>query len=223
MEQISKKATRGNRFIDLTGKVFGRLTVIEIRYCDNRRHFSWLCRCECGNEVIVVGRCLRGGSTRSCGCLRRDSQHERHFRHGMKGSSVYVAWSSMRQRCLNPQHRSYNDYGGRGISVCREWESFEVFFSDMGERPSTKHTLERRDNMAGYSKDNCYWATRTEQGRNRRVNRILSLGGISLCVSEWAERLCISRDIIQQRLKKKLDIKNVLRPFRDRPVRVMRK
>ena len=210
------KSARGNRFIDLTGMNFGRLTVLSMLGCDKRKHFSWLCRCECGNTKKVLGRCLREGITRSCGCLRVESQNKSHVTHGMRNTPVYMVWRNMRGRCLNKNHKAYDDYGGRGIGISKEWEKFEVFFAEMGDRPSSKHTLERRDNMSGYSRENCYWATMLEQGRNKRNNRIIEFAGIRLCLSQWAEKLGLTKNTIQARLRKRLAIKHVLRPFNTR-------
>ena len=116
-------------------------------------------------------------------------------------SSEYNSWCSMKKRCLNKTHKSYKDYGGRGVIVCKEWlDSFENFIKDMGFKPSKKHSLERVDNNEGYNKGNCIWATKKEQCQNQRSNRNIEYKGTVLCVSEWARRLNMSNAKLYYRL-----------------------
>lgn len=152
-----------SKLIDLTDQTFGRLTALEIKGRDCSGAAMWKCQCTCGNTKTISGSNLRAGRTKSCGCL----QKERATTHGMTKTSEYPTWADMKRRCINPNHAAYKYYGGRGITVCKEWlHSFETFFKDMGERPSGL-TLERIDNDKGYYLENCIWATPTEQGRNR--------------------------------------------------------
>lgn len=122
-----------------------------------------------------------------------------HAVHG-KESPEYRTWDSMRARCLNPKHRAFFNYGGRGITICPEWDSFEQFFADMGPRPEGM-TLDRRKNHEGYSKSNCRWATRKEQHQNTRVNVNLEFEGKTQCVSEWARQLNTSDACLFQRIR----------------------
>jgi hypothetical protein len=149
---------------DLTGLRFGRL-VVERRNGTAHRQPLWRCACDCGETVDILGGNLRRGTSRSCGCLKRELQ----TRHGRYGTPEYHVWDAMLRRCTNPAHPGYVDYGGRGITVCERWRSFENFYADMGPRPSSKHSLDRVNNDAGYEKSNCRWATASQQGFNKRT------------------------------------------------------
>jgi hypothetical protein len=156
---------------DLTGQKFGRLTVLGA--VDRANGLQWLCRCECGNEKRVFGGALKRGLTRSCGCLNAELTRDRGklFRtHGRTKTPEFRAWQGIWQRCENKKDKSYSDYGGRGIRVCERWETFEAFLSDMGDRPSAAHSLDRINVDGDYEPANCRWATIVEQNRNMRSN-----------------------------------------------------
>jgi hypothetical protein len=156
------------RLIDLTGERFGRLVVLAL--CSERsrwRKAIWLCRCDCGAECIVVGKELRSGRSRSCGCFRREVSRKRMTTHGHSRTRVYRCWCAMLQRCFYPNGQAYSRYGGRGITVCERWRNFVNFLADMGEPPRGK-SLDRIDNDKGYSPENCRWATHAQQNLNRR-------------------------------------------------------
>jgi len=162
-------------FIDITNQKFGRLTTVR-RVATVKKRAMWECVCECGNMTITAGHLLRRGDTRSCGCLGPELASQRGkilFRkhgHAVLRTPEYRAWASMKERCLNPRHRFYSYYGGRGITICERWMlSFEKFLSDMGSRPSSKHSLDRRDNNGNYEPENCRWATAKVQMHNRRL------------------------------------------------------
>jgi hypothetical protein len=151
---------------DLTGRTFGRLTVIALVRTATARH--WSCLCSCGQSTTVRTDALVHGRTKSCGCFYRESR----WTHGLTKSREYSTWAAMIQRCTNPKDTNYPRYGARGISVCARWlESFESFLEDMGQRPPGK-TIDRIDHNGNYEKANCRWATCAEQNQNRRNNRL---------------------------------------------------
>jgi len=181
------------KLIDLTGQKFGRLTVVERVDNANDGHARWLCQCDCGKEKNINGRELRCGDTRSCGCLKKELMIQRNIQKNIHGhssngiiSKVYQVWSGIIQRCNNPNNKRYKDYGGRGIRVCEAWLKFENFIKDMGEKPEGL-TLDRIDNNDDYCPENCRWATRKEQQRNTRINRLITINGITKCIAEWCE------------------------------------
>ena len=157
--------------IDITGKQFDRLTVLKRTTSDQRGEARWICRCECGNETIVLGSNLRSGKTRSCGCLRFElPQGASHPKHGAYKTREYSSWQHMRRRCLDQNNDKFHRYGGRGITICERWNSFENFLADMGRRPPGL-TLDRINNDGNYEPGNCRWATSEEQASNHRMKR----------------------------------------------------
>lgn len=197
------------RFVDLTGQVFGRLTVID-RAENKGKQTIWRCRCECGNQLEVNAYNLKSGHTKSCGCINRENPP--HKNHGKCRTRIYKTWCGMKARCHNEKNEFYDDYGGRGITVCLEWQNdFEAFY-DWAIANGYASTLEidRIDNDKGYSPDNCRWATRKEQCNNRRSNHFITCFGKTQTLSQWAEETGIKQSTIRHRLKKGWSVQDAL-------------
>lgn len=183
------------KLIDLTGRVFGRLTVI--RRAESRSgQTRWACRCECGTEKVVQASNLTSAHVSSCGC----------WRHNLTKTPTYRSWAAMVSRCHNRRNSNYPRYGGRGVIVCPRWRrSFLEFLRDVGPRPSLGHSIDRYpDNAGGYEPGNCRWATRSEQRKNQRPGtrgRLITYAGRCLSVRGWAAATGISGSTIGHRLR----------------------
>lgn len=157
------------------------------------------CVCDCGTERMVNIYNLRDGKTQSCGCAANLGQAA--ITHGLSGTAEYGIWKAMKARCYNPKHKNFADYGGRGIKVCSKWiDSPEVFIADMGERPSSLHSIDRIDCNGDYSPDNCRWATQKAQTRNTRRSVVVEHNGEAKTVAEWADLTGIKDSTLYHRL-----------------------
>ena len=144
-----------SNLIDLTGKVFGRLTVVQQAPSSPAGHARWLCRCQCGKSKVVFGSNLRRGLIQSCRCLQHERARDASAVHGYAGTAEYSIWRGILRRCNLPTARCYDSHGGRGIRCL--WESYEDFLDDMGERPSLQHRLFRVDRDGHFEPGNCVW------------------------------------------------------------------
>lgn len=199
-----------SNFQDLTGKSFGRWTVVRLASSPPAR---WLCRCECGNERIVKAQPLKTGDSTSCGCrsseVRASRMRALNRTHGATDSPTFQSWMRMRHRCSKPNSKDYKRYGGRGIAVCERWALFENFLADMGERPPGM-TLDRIDNNGPYSPENCRWATASQQQRNKRNSQRLTYRNETMSVMDWADRVGIPWYRVKSRLRLGWDIEHAL-------------
>ena len=195
---------------DLMGCQFGRLTVIGRADRDAHGHARWLCQCECGSgkQTIVAAHALTRGTTRSCGCRRKESLLARAT-HRMRHSPEYYTFGNARARCRNPNNTGWKNYGGRGIRFL--YTSFEEFFADVGPRPPGL-TIDRIDNDGHYEPGNCRWATRREQANNSRANRRLTAFGRTQTMSQWAREYAVDCKTLFNRLALGWSVEDALGP-----------
>lgn len=199
-------APKDPRFNNLTGQRFERWLVFSIYgYKMPKKTTLWLCRCDCGNWKVLSSQQLTAKTSKSCGCYRAEVNSSIHLTHGEASgrtkppTSEYRSYHSAKNRCNNPNNSSYKDYGGRGIKFL--FESFEQFVSVLGRKPTPSHSLERKNNNGHYSPENCRWATRREQMKNRQSNRYITYNGQTKLLAEWnAEGF--SRHRLTDRLRK---------------------
>lgn len=192
----------GRPALDLTGKVFDRLTVLYPTGADAKQQRLWKCRCSCGVEVVRRASRLNKGHRISCGCLRDEGNGLRMTTHGQASgdkSPCYRSWISMKARCTNPTNPRWQQYGGRGITYDPSWEKFENFHADMGERPYGL-TLDRKNNNGDYTKANCRWSTLVEQARNKSNNLLITAAGRTQALSAWCSELNLPYARVYKRL-----------------------
>lgn len=199
------------KFVDLTNQRFGRWLV---QYKTPQKMYgkpAWVCLCDCGAESIVAGSVLRMGESTSCGCFQKElaakNLGDAARKHGMHNTPEYFRWLSMKARCTNPENPRYADYGGRGITVCKRWmHSFEAFLSDVGERPTPEHSIDRIDNDRGYEPTNVRWATKQEQANNRRDNVRVTFNGETRTLAGWARLAGVTPEAVAWRHKHGKDL-----------------
>lgn len=207
-------------FKDLSGQRFSRLVAIRsLGRLGKSRNTYWEVVCDCGSIAKVNGAFLVNGTTKSCGCLRRDKAKataEGLTKHGQSKTRTYRIWAGMIQRCSNQNVESYRLYGAAGIAVCERWSSFENFLADMGECPPD-YSIDRIDFKKGYAPSNCRWASRITQARNTSRNRFFTYQGVTRCLPEWAEVTGIGKGTLQSRITYGWEIERVL----TQPVRAL--
>jgi hypothetical protein len=196
---------RARKTIRLDGRRFGRWLVVGPSRSQRfgalgKPKIQWFCRCDCGAERWVFSDVLRRGGSLSCGCLCREISRSRGT-HYMSKTPIYRVWRSMISRCENSNNSQFHLYGGRGVTVCRRWrESFAAFRDDMGQKPTSSHSLDRIDNNGNYEPGNVRWATAKEQAANLRKNVNLTHDGETLCVSAWARKTGLREQTLRRRL-----------------------
>lgn len=192
--------------IDLVGMRYGRLVVIE-RSTSRVDRVRWRCLCDCGSIADIRSDHLRSGHAQSCGCFALEQTRAANTRHGKSRTKEFIAYYEMKIRCLNPDGHAWKHYGGRGISVCDRWlhgdgqhTGIECFFADMGEAPSAKHSLERRNVNGNYEPSNCYWATWEQQSNNKRNTILIPINGEMVPLSIAAKRYGFNRATLYDRI-----------------------
>ena len=193
-----------NQLIDMTGERYGKLVVIGRNPINNKQNKPlWLCQCDCGSITTVTRRRLINGMTKSCGCYRKEQAKEQHTTHGMKHTRLYRIWAGMKDRCLNPNSKYWDKYGGRGISVCNDWSNDFVKFHDWALANGYQEdlTLDRVDNDKGYSPGNCRWTTYLVQENNRGNNIRYIVNGESVTITDLCRREGLTRWEIAKRYK----------------------
>ena len=184
-------------------------TLIVLARVPKTNRSQWLVRCDCGNEKVMQYASVR--RAKSCGCLTKQILRDAQTLHGhaIRRTATYIAWRSMRARCLKPSHKSWPDYGGRGIKICDSWLKFENFLADMGEKPAGMQ-LDRVDNNGNYEPSNCRWATPMQNCNNRRSSHFIEFRGERRSVSQWARATGIPRDTLSFRLENGWSITDAL-------------
>ena len=199
------------RKIDIAGKRFGRLTAIEkaedYRYPNGEHAEKWRCVCDCGNTVVVFRKCLLSGNTASCGCTRG----EKRITHGGKGTKLYDVWCGMKGRCNNRNNDDYERYGGRGISVCNEWNDDFASFRDwaLSNGYADGLTIDRINVDGSYCPDNCRWVGVAEQANNRTNNVHMTYNGETHTCAEWSKITGINYYTLIRRYKSGMPIEDV--------------
>lgn len=205
--------------LDLLNQRFGRLVVVEKSNSKNGETM-WKCKCDCGKTTIVSTSNLKAGRIKSCGCFKLDKLIELSTTHNQRHTFLYEVWKAIRQRCNNPKHASYHNYGGRGIAVCDEWnKSFQAFYdwsyangysTENQKDEKLKLTIDRINNDGNYEPSNCRWVDRKTQSRNMRTTKFITFKGQTKSVSEWCELYGINRNSFDVRIKGGWSIEDAL-------------
>lgn len=205
----SQKGKEMRQIIDMTGQRFGRWTVLGCAGCDKHKQAMWLCRCGCGKELIVVGYNLRRGKSQGCRSCAATT-------HGENKTKLYRVWVDMRKRCYNKNSSGYKYYGGRGVSVCKEWAAYYETFRDWALENGyrRKLTIDRINNGGNYEPNNCRFVTMKQQQRNKRSNRLIAINGIKRTIAEWAEIAGVKYATLWDRVNRGWCEERLLAPLR---------
>jgi hypothetical protein len=200
--------------IDITGQRFGKLTAIKEHHQGIQGRWHWLCKCDCGNKVIILGINLRNGNTKSCGCLKSEITAKRNkdnSTHNLSKHTLYIVHRNMMQRCYNNSNTRYLDYGGRGITVYQEWHDLPSFYTWALTSGYEEHlTIDRIDNNGNYCPENCRWVTQQENQNNKRTNKYITYNGRVHTISEWSRILKIAYCTLYYRLSSNWTIEEAL-------------
>ena len=205
------------KLIDMTGCEVHGIKVIA-RAGHRAGKPSWECICACGTKFIAAGSALRAGRAKACGECSRESARQSNIKHSDTGSKEFTTYSAMKARCYDQKNKQYARYGGRGITVCERWlDSYMNFLSDMGRKPTPKHSLERMDTNGIYEPSNCVWATLEQQANNRSNNTRIEINGRTQNLTQWAKETGLNRTVILRRMKRGLSGEALIEPAQ-RPV-----
>lgn len=190
---------------------YGNLTIL--KEVKNQKTRRFVCRCDCGKYTVKRGDTMRNGSAKSCGCLQIKNSLDAHLKHGFGNHPLYKVWNTIKQRCFSVKRRDFHRYGGRGISICKEWaDDFNTFYKWAVYSGYDKGlTIERKDNDGPYSPDNCIWADRTQQANNRRTNRVVFFEGNYLTIAQWSRLFNINQHALRQRIDSGWPIEKALK------------
>lgn len=210
------------KFKDLTGMKFGKLTVLGIAFKKPRKphgyRIYWKCRCECGNCCDVLSDNLTRDHTLSCGCLLKEISHKINYKHGLTHTQIYNVWASIKQRCFYSKSISFQNYGGRGITMFEDWiNDFQAFYNYVSKLPhfgEEGYTLDRIDNNGNYEPNNIRWVTKKEQANNTRRNIIIEYQGKKMSLKEAANLSGIDYTALFERYKKGDTGERLFRPVR---------
>jgi len=200
------------RRLDLKGQKFNRLTVLEYSHNEGAK-VMWKCRCDCGNITFVSSSNLRCNRTKSCGCFKLEEFSKRFTKHNQRHTKLYEIWKGIKNRCLNPNHSSFHNYGGRGITICDEWKNDFVSFYNWSMQNGyieSVTTIDRINNDGNYEPSNCRWTDRKTQANNTRTNHYITYQNQTLTLKQWSEKINISYSCLLSRLKHNWSIEKAL-------------
>lgn len=197
-----------SKALKLEGKKFARLLVLKRVENDKKEDSCWLCLCDCGNKKIVRGYHLTSGRIKSCGCIKKEIIRSRESTHLLTNTKLYRIWAGIKQRCFNSNHKNYERYKGRGITMCEEWKDDFMSFYNWAIKNGYKNglTIERINNDGNYSPSNCRWATREEQANNTSRNHFIVFHGEKHTIADWAKKLDIGYKRLSNRINSGLPI-----------------
>jgi hypothetical protein len=186
----------------IIGIKFGRLTIIKESEIKKHNRVTLKCKCDCGNEFIGTLNSIKKGNAKSCGCFKNETKS--NYKNGLRKHPLYSVWANIKQRCLNKKQPKYNDYGGRGIIICKEWEnSFEIFYKWCLDNNWKKGLeIDRLDNNGNYDSGNCRFVNRSQNMNNTRYNTIINYNNETKTLAEWAKELNIPYGRLAQRINK---------------------
>lgn len=191
------------KLINLVGERFGRLVVID-KAESKSRHTRWLCLCDCGNKCIVHGTSLKTGNTTSCGCYKKENAQKLYSSVRQNDKGLYAVWNGIKQRCSNPNNKSYHNYGGRGIKMCSQWEqNYEAFYNwamNLGYEKGLE--IDRVDNNGDYCPENCRWVSHYVQANNKRNIKLYTINGVTKSLPQWCREYNQEYYLVRQRVDK---------------------